>query len=507
MKKYEYTYKEPKKPERRKFSYEFNQERTGMNKNLLIAFVALVVIDIIFYYLGFDAIYRVLRAVLGLVFVLFIPGYIATFAFFKDEIDEIERLALSIGLSISLVVLTVMFSNLALKIPINFQTIVFEILAICGAFYGLSRMPAIKVPKRTTYILMGGGLILFIFLLDIFYPYLVSNAIEEENSMQKFSLEELYSNRMDVQRYYPQKGIAETITNVTIPPTSVVIFDSKIALLSHSIKNATVSVGNSLHIDYYWMSVNETDKEYTVTVDITDAAGKIIFKQDHKLLRLNKGDVLMEEYDVRVPAINEGTYLVRVGLFNASVTSGSFIDSQNRAVINTLKVIKQVLIFSDLYNESMLVKRYYPQKKIAQLTSEIKIQNPVVVNFNNSIALLGYSINKTNLKSGESFHIIYYWKSLDKVDINYTVFVHITNATGSMGFQQDHGLPLKTSLWRKGDVIAEEYDVKVPNVAAGNYTIRLGLYDSSGTKKRMPILFGPMDKENRAIIETFNITQ
>lgn len=47
-----------------------------------------------------------LRAALGFVLVLFAPGYVFVSAIFpgKDELDPIERLALSIGLSICIVV-------------------------------------------------------------------------------------------------------------------------------------------------------------------------------------------------------------------------------------------------------------------------------------------------------------------------------------------------------------------------------------------------------------------
>ncbi|MEM4262229.1 MAG: DUF1616 domain-containing protein [Thermoplasmata archaeon] len=49
-----------------------------------------------------------LRAILGLIFLLFLPGYVATAALFpeKGRIDIIERIALSFGLSIAIVPLT-----------------------------------------------------------------------------------------------------------------------------------------------------------------------------------------------------------------------------------------------------------------------------------------------------------------------------------------------------------------------------------------------------------------
>ena len=47
-----------------------------------------------------------LRAVLGFILVLFVPGYVFVSALFpgRDELNGIERLALSIGLSICIVI-------------------------------------------------------------------------------------------------------------------------------------------------------------------------------------------------------------------------------------------------------------------------------------------------------------------------------------------------------------------------------------------------------------------
>jgi uncharacterized membrane protein len=52
------------------------------------------------------------RIAFGSVFVLFIPGFAWTYLFFdRDEIDVVERIALSFGLSIALVPLSVFYLN------------------------------------------------------------------------------------------------------------------------------------------------------------------------------------------------------------------------------------------------------------------------------------------------------------------------------------------------------------------------------------------------------------
>ncbi len=69
------------------------------------------------------------RAILGMVYVLFLPGYVVVRLFF-NEVDWIEKAALSMGLSIALVILSVMFSNMLLKIPITPLTNFFVILTV-----------------------------------------------------------------------------------------------------------------------------------------------------------------------------------------------------------------------------------------------------------------------------------------------------------------------------------------------------------------------------------------
>ena len=96
---------------------------------------------------------QALRAAAGFALVLFLPGYAASWALFPDdkEIDSIERVALSLGLSISLVVLSVFALNYGLKIPINLASTVLTILFITlfssGVYFMRSGKP--KKHRRT----------------------------------------------------------------------------------------------------------------------------------------------------------------------------------------------------------------------------------------------------------------------------------------------------------------------------------------------------------------------
>jgi len=87
------------------------------------------------------------RKVLGLVFILFLPGYAATAALFpeNDQIDSIERIALSFGLSIAIVPLIGLglnFTPWGIRLdPILAAVSAFIVGASLAAWYRRQRLP------------------------------------------------------------------------------------------------------------------------------------------------------------------------------------------------------------------------------------------------------------------------------------------------------------------------------------------------------------------------------
>jgi len=78
--------------------------------------------------------------IFGVIFVLFIPGLAWSFIFFnKKEIDWIERIALSFGLSIAIIPLTVFYLNFLFKIKITLINIslITAILTVIPVIYHL----------------------------------------------------------------------------------------------------------------------------------------------------------------------------------------------------------------------------------------------------------------------------------------------------------------------------------------------------------------------------------
>lgn len=71
------------------------------------------------------------QAILGSIYVLFVPGFFITYAMFpKKEIDKLERIILSIALSISIVPVIILMTNIMFEFLIRITTIFLYIAII-----------------------------------------------------------------------------------------------------------------------------------------------------------------------------------------------------------------------------------------------------------------------------------------------------------------------------------------------------------------------------------------
>ena len=124
------------------------------------------------------------------------------------------------------------------------------------------------------------------------------------------------------------------------------------------------------------------------------------------------------------------------------------------------------------------------EKKVAQ-TKEIgctiydklpaEVSKKVEVNFDNKIKLLGTSIKKL---SSDQLEVSYFWQAMDKLGRFKTIFVHFTDASDQLLFQNDHDFcPKKTFEELKGKVVKERFIVAYPQSAGGKEIfLKIGVY-------------------------------
>jgi len=176
--------------------------------------------------------------------------------------------------------------------------------------------------------------------------------------------------------------------------------------------------------------------------------------------------------------------------------------------INEFVLIKSV----ELPDESELLiyrKKELPEPVYQVLKeSEALPEHMVQADFAGKVGLIGYSLNHIDNES-RVIHIEYYWRCLQRIDKNYTIFVHFTGEDGvKIIFQQDHlpaGGLYQTSEWKPGEIIRESYYIRIPDqVAVGYYNIRIGLWLPE-TDMRMQVNSDYSDGHDRVIIGNLTV--
>jgi len=119
------------------------------------------------------------------------------------------------------------------------------------------------------------------------------------------------------------------------------------------------------------------------------------------------------------------------------------------------------------------------------------LPNAMRIDFDHQIALVGYDLDKRLAAPGETLHLTLYWRALQPLEKNYTVFTHLLSQEGNRVAQMD-GWPQRgtapTSGWQVASLVKDDYDLIVPPEAAlGVYRIQIGLYLAE-TGQRLPVL-------------------
>ena len=125
-------------------------------------------------------------------------------------------------------------------------------------------------------------------------------------------------------------------------------------------------------------------------------------------------------------------------------------------------------------------------------------QHPLDVQFDDKAKLLGYDLSDAQPQLGRPFRVTWYWKVEAPLG-DYQLFTHL--ADGKLNrINLDNVRAVRRiypeAHWKKGEFIKDEQEVTLPDDWNSQAAVfYLGFYEGG---KRMPILQGKQDSENRA---------
>ncbi|MBC7263246.1 MAG: glycosyltransferase family 39 protein [Chloroflexi bacterium] len=246
-------------------------------------------------------------------------------------------------------------------------------------------------------------------------------------------------------------------------------YNNAMCLLGYQIESSPLHPGDSLRITVYWQSLAPMSRDYSVFVHLFGHKRQPIGQHDsypgrgtYPTSLWQPGDIVRDIYTVQISdeAITPSKVQVEIGLYDLETYSVLPVrDASGRPVsspiLATLKLIEKTPPI------------YHP----AHATD---------VRLGDSIALVGYDLDRTVARAGETVPLTLYWRCLRPLEKDYTVFTHIEDDNGEVWGQHDSqplGGEYPTSLWSPDEVVRDEYVIPLQSDApAGIYYLRVGMY-------------------------------
>jgi 4-amino-4-deoxy-L-arabinose transferase-like glycosyltransferase len=247
-----------------------------------------------------------------------------------------------------------------------------------------------------------------------------------------------------------------------------------LALLGHNYHGGTAQPGDILLVDAYWRVLRRPQGELPFRLELVDEGGTvrasraIVATGRYRPEEWRKGDVVRGQYRFRVPIdVPPGTYTLC--LAPGEERLGGLWPWGRRVTLNTLTV----------------------EPAAEGRTFEVPpIQHPLRANLGDQVELLGYDLASPAIQPGQVVSCTLYWRALQGMDQNYTVFNHLVDPGGQAWGQWDNQPArgqMPTTRWVPGQVIADPYQIPVSaDAPAGTLELQVGMYDRL-TMKRLPV--------------------
>lgn len=241
--------------------------------------------------------------------------------------------------------------------------------------------------------------------------------------------------------------------------------------------------GQEVDVTLCWQALSSTPTNYSVFVQLVGAANAIAGRRgtypglgSYATTLWRPGDAFCDLYRVPVnaDAAGPGVYAVEAGLFGLETSDRlpAYDGAGNPVEFVSVEEIK-------IGGRGAAV----PAAAIS-----------VGADFAGRATLLGYEASAGH--PGAELHLTLYWRADAPMATDYTVFVHVLDAAGSIVAQADappQAGRYPTHWWDRGEVLADQHAVPLPaDLRPGEYRVRLGLYDPT-TGERLPLAGMPGD--------------
>jgi hypothetical protein len=251
------------------------------------------------------------------------------------------------------------------------------------------------------------------------------------------------------------EGIPHPVNN-----PSGVNFEGKARLLGYEIAPQLIAAQDTVEVTLYWQALARTHQDLVVFVHILSDAGTMIVQRDtypglgrYPTTAWDPGVAFADTYRLHVPeaayAPDEG--YVQVGLYYPEGPRLRTDDGRDAVRLAPITV----------------------RPRLGD------VPNPLHVNFEDKVALIGYTLDQRAARPGETIRLTLYWRALNPMTVNYNLFVHVLGEDNQIWANSDSPLTDRavcTNRWEPGVMVKEARELTLVDATpAGFYDIELGL--------------------------------
>ena len=233
--------------------------------------------------------------------------------------------------------------------------------------------------------------------------------------------------------------------------------------------------GETLALSLYWRSQAKMESGYSVSIWLQSEGTRVpLWEGDpvHGLYpfdRWRPPEFLRDRYALRLPTdIAAGDWDLRLAVLRPDRTPVPTADGHESVLLSRIKVLA--------------ADRQWEAPAFAY---------PVEARLGDRVELLGYDLDREEVRPGESIRLTLVWRCLQEMDTAYTVFTHVLDQAAQIRGQKDNppvGGKYPTTLWVAGEVVVDRYDIAIRSDAPpGTHVIEVGMYDPV-TMQRLSVL-------------------
>jgi 4-amino-4-deoxy-L-arabinose transferase-like glycosyltransferase len=260
------------------------------------------------------------------------------------------------------------------------------------------------------------------------------------------------------------------VENAAPPIPLDVTFGDQLKLIGANVASSSAQPGGQSEITLYWQALKPLEQDYSTFVHLLDANDIIVAQRDMypgqglwPTSQMRPGDIIASRYVLQLPATAYAPDHLKweVGAYDFA--------SQQRLPAST-------------GGDNV---RFGTLRLDGQAGD---VPNPMQVNFEDQIELIGYALDRRAAGSGEAIFLTLYWRARSKMPADYTVFAHILQPPETIWAQQDKPLQPPSSSWPIGQVVSDTYELRIkPDAPPGVYEMEVGVYDPRKNFERLRV--------------------